>query len=230
MKSNLNLTAALFFILADLSSAQQPAAPPPAPLQLLPWAATNNATEQNEFSQAATMLTAAFQALQGGTNSPLQAIGAAQPVDFRKLRDWLPQNLGGLDRSGQMGEKTGAMGFSVARAEAEYGQPGQAWIKTSITDLAALGPMASMASLGWTSAEVDRETSTGYERTTTIQGNRALEKYDNKSRSGSASLMAGGRFLIEIEGQNIDATQIPAALKALDFNALQAIGSNVQAP
>lgn len=230
MKSNLTFTAVLFFILADLSSAQQPSATPTPPLQLLPWAATNNAGEQNEFSQVASMLSAAFQALQGGTNSPLQSLGAKQPVDFRKLRDWLPQNLGGLSRTEHMGEKTGAMGFSVTRAEAEYGQAGQAWSKVSVTDLAALGPMASMASLGWSSTEVDRETSTGYERTTTIQGNHILEIYDNKSRTGSANLMVGGRFLVEIEGQNIDSTLIPSAIQALDFNALQAIGSDVQVP
>ena len=176
------------------------------------------------------MLTAAFQALQGGTNSPLQSLGATQPVDFRTLRDWLPQNFGGLSRNEQMGEKTGAMGFSVARAEAEYGQQGQAWLKISVTDLAALGPMASMASLGWASAEVDRESSTGYERTTTIQGHRTLEKYDNKTRSGSANSMVAGRFLLEIEGHNIDATQIPAALQTLDFTALQSLGSTNAVP
>lgn len=176
------------------------------------------------------MLTAAFQALQGGTNSPLQSLGAGQPVDFRKLREWLPANLAGLDRTEDMGEKNGAFGFAVTRAEGEYGQPAQASIKVSVTDLAAMGPMAAMASLGWSTAEIDRESSSGYERTTTIQGNRVLLKFDNKTRSGSAKLMVGGRFLVEIEGQNISPTQLPETLQALDFNALQSLAKTSITP
>lgn len=176
------------------------------------------------------MLTAAVQALQGGTNSPLQSLGAGQPVDFRKLREWLPANLAGLGRTEDMGEKNGAFGFAVTRAEGEYGQPGQAWIKISVTDLAAMGPMAAMASMGWGAAEIDRESSSGYERTSIIQGNRALLKFDNKTRSGSANLMVGGRFLVEIEGQNISATQLPDALQALDFNALTSLAKTSTSP
>lgn len=169
------------------------------------------------------MLSAAFQALQGGTNSPLSSLGAGQPVDFRKLREWLPATLAGLGRTEDMGEKNGAFGFAVTRAEGEYGQRGQPWIKISVTDLAAMGPMASMASMGWGAAEIDRESSAGYERTSTVQGNRVLLKFDNKSRIGSANMMVGGRFLVEIKGQNISATQLPETLQALDFNALQSL-------
>ena len=90
--------------------------------------------------------------------------------------------------------------------------------------------MAAMSSLGWSTAEIDRESSSGYERTTTIQGNRVLLKFDNKTRSGSAKLMVGGRFLVEIEGQNISPTQLPETLQALDFNALQSLAKTSITP
>jgi hypothetical protein len=45
---------------------------------------------------------------------------AVDPVDFRKLKDLLPETLAGMSRTEATGEKTGAMGFTVSTAQAKY--------------------------------------------------------------------------------------------------------------
>lgn len=41
-------------------------------------------------------------------------------VDFRELKALLPESLGDLKRTNAEGEKSGAMGFTVSKAEADY--------------------------------------------------------------------------------------------------------------
>jgi type II secretory pathway pseudopilin PulG len=46
------------------------------------------------------------------------------------------------------------------------------------------GAMGMMGLAAWSIAEVDKETATGYEKTTKIDGNKAYEKYDNDQKDG----------------------------------------------
>lgn len=49
----------------------------------------------------------------------------------------------------------------------------------------------------WASVEIDRETETGYEKSTVLGGNKAFEKYDTRSRRGEIKVLVGGRFIAE---------------------------------
>jgi hypothetical protein len=70
------------------------------------------------------------------------------------------------------------------------------------------------------SAEIDSEGDSGYERTADYHGNKALEKYSAKTKSGTVTIMVGGRFLIEIEGEKIEPSQLKAAAESIDYGAL----------
>src|SRR5690606_20255079 len=51
----------------------------------------------------------------GGENGRVTAT-----VDFRALRDLLPEDLRGMERTDASGEKTGMGGFNISRAEGQY--------------------------------------------------------------------------------------------------------------
>jgi len=169
-----------------------------------------------------------FQAFQGGTNNPLAAMGAKPAVDFRELRALLPEEAAGLRRTSARGKKTGAFGAGVSEATGDYGEAGTPQLEIQIKDLGAMGPLGAMAGFGWTSAEIDSEGDDGYERTTQYKGRKGLEKYRTIDRSGSATVMIAGRFMVEIKGHNIDPAQLRAAVEAIDFDALERLANRPQ--
>lgn len=46
----------------------------------------------------------------------MQEKGPVDPVDFRSLKELLPSEAAGLERTEATGEKNGAMGFSISQA------------------------------------------------------------------------------------------------------------------
>lgn len=179
----------------------------------------------------AGMMAAAAQlmnAFQGGTNNPLAAMGGKTAVDFRELRALLPEEAAGLRRTSANGRKTGAFGVHVSEAVGDYGVSEGPRLEIKITDLGAMGPAAAMASLGWTATEVDSEGDQGYERTTDYQGRKGIEQFRTIDKSGTAKVMLGGRFMVEISGTNVEPSQLRAAVESLDLGALERIANRPQ--
>lgn len=198
-------------------------------------AATGSLSAQNQPDSPAdakeAMAAAAefMKAFQGGSNSPFAAMGGKPAVDFRELKALLPEQLAGLPRTEASGKKTGAFGVNVSTAEARYGgKEDGPQINLKITDMGAMGPLGAMAGLGWMSTDIDSESDNGYERTVDYKGNKGLEKYSTESKSGTATTMVGGRFMIEIEGQNIEPAQLKTAAEAFDYDALDRLAKRPQ--
>lgn len=142
----------------------------------------------------------------------------AEVVDFRKLKSLLPAKMAGLSRTDHGGEKVGMMGFKMSTAQATYGE-GEKQIEAAIIDFAGVGmAMASLAS--WSTLEIDRESDEGYERTTTIGGHKAFEKYDAARQEGQVSIIMNDRILVTLEGQGITDSELREALSALDLDAI----------
>jgi hypothetical protein len=154
------------------------------------------------------------------SNNPLAALGAQKPVGAGELKAMLPADADGLRRTNARGEKTGAFGANVVQATGEYGDGEGPRVEINITDLAAMGPFGALAGFGWMQTEVDSEGDHGYERTTEQSGFKTLEKYTNASRSGTITVVVGNRFIVEVEGRNIDPTKLQACARAIDFSAL----------
>ena len=155
------------------------------------------------------------------SNNPLAAFGAQKPVGAGELKAMLPAEVDGLRRTNARGEKTGAFGANVVQATGDYGDGDGPRVKIKVTDLAAMGPFGALAGFGWMQTEVDSEGDHGYERTTEQGGFKTLEKYTNASRSGSITVVVGNRFIVEVEGRDIDPTKLQACAKAVDFAALE---------
>ena len=141
-------------------------------------------------------------------------------VDFRELKALLPESLSGLKRMNASGEKSGAMGFSVSKAEASYGNDEGASLDIEITDMGGLNNFAAMAQFAWAMHEIDRETQTGYEKTVTLDGYKGYEEFDRESKAGKVQVMVKGRFLVEVRGGNLGMDAIQGALKAINLGKL----------
>lgn len=151
-------------------------------------------------------------AVGGAVTGAAKSVGSAvEPVDFRELKNLLPDGIGAMKRKSSEGEKGGGFGIVVSHAEARYeGDGGSVHLK--ITDPGNLSGLAAMAAM-WMNLELDKETDTGYEKTGTANGRRFHEKYDRGSKSGEYTVVIGNRFLVEVDGRGVD---MPAMKKAVD--------------
>lgn len=158
-------------------------------------------------------LSAARDAITGGRE--------VEPVAHRTLQELLPAELDGMAREAISGAREGAMGFFVTTATAEYaGDEGT--IEISVVDLGGVSD-PSMLGYAWTEAEVDRESTSGYERTVQYRGYRAHEQYEKNTQTGEMSVIVADRFIVAVEGQDVPMTAIKDALSRIDLDELEAL-------
>lgn len=145
-----------------------------------------------------------------------------EPVDFRTLRDLLPGRLAGLPRQDAEGQRTSVMGIASSRARAVYGDGKGARIVLEITDAGTLTGVASLA-VAWISIDIDKEGDSGYERTTTMAGRKAYERYAKADRAGELDVLVAGRFLVEAKATGVDMKTFKEAVAKLDLDRLEAL-------
>ena len=174
----------------------------------------------DDAKEAVAALAKMLQSFEDGTNNPLAALGGQQPVRAGELKAMLPRDADGLRRTSARGEKTGAFGANVVQATGEYGDGDGPRVQIKVTDLAAMGPFSALAGFGWMQADIDSEGDHGYERTSKQGGFKTLERYTNATRSGSITVVVGNRFIVEVEGRDLDPTKLQACARAIDFTAL----------
>lgn len=140
------------------------------------------------------------------------------PVDFRTLRDLLPETAGALKRKSREGQKQ--MGMSEATAE--YGDDeGNASISLKITDSGQMRALMAGGMAAALSMDVDKETENGYERTATFQGFRIREQ--KTGNNVELTTLVGDRFLVEMRGDGVQPEQLKALLGELPLKKLEAM-------
>lgn len=145
-------------------------------------------------------------------------------VDFRELKALLPEAIGDLKRTNAEGEKSGAMGFTISKAEADYNNEDYSQrIDIEITDMSGATGFAGMAAWGWAMADVDKETETGYEKTIKYKGHKAYEKYDNQDQYGSIEVLVSGRFMLSVNGNNVPMAVLKSTIDEIDIGKLEAM-------
>jgi hypothetical protein len=143
-----------------------------------------------------------------------------EPVDFRMLKGLLPESLPGMKRTDAKGEKTAAFGINVSKAEGTYQADSGANIDISISDMGSMTGLTAIAAYGWAMADIDRETDTSYEKTTTYSGHKAHEKYEKSAQHGEIEVLVGNRFVVELNGNQISMDELKAALGKVDLGKL----------
>ena len=143
-------------------------------------------------------------------------------INFRDLKEFLPDKLAGVSKTDDGGETAGAMGMTISTAEGTY-EEGDQKFELKIVDTGGLG-MAMMGMAAWASMTVDRESDDGYERTGTIDGYKSYEKYTKASKRGEVSVIIGNRFVVQLTGRNISMDDLKDAVDSLDLKGIEKLG------
>jgi Yip1 domain len=158
-------------------------------------------------------------------NAALNAVGQivsggkdVQTVDFHRLKDMLPESIEGMQRTQASGQSGEAMGMKASSATARYQGANNSSLDVEISDLGSLSGLAGLAAKFDPSME--KETDTGYERTTKINGQLVHERYDRSSRSGEVNVILNNRFSVAITGSGVDAKTLTGALRDIDVSKL----------
>lgn len=130
----------------------------------------------------------------------------AEVVDFRLLKDGLPDKMLGMDRIDHSGQKAGIAEMQFSMAEATYAD-GDKKVAVKIIDTGGLGALLSSMAV-WSQIEVDKEDQDGYERTTMIGSKKAIEKYNRTHKEGEISMIMADRFIVDVGASNISEDEL----------------------
>ena len=168
----------------------------------------------NDVAKAMTDMAAALGGAKGADGKPVE------PVTFQALQTHLPK-VSGWEMDGEPeGERmTSPVPFS--QVEARY-KKGDSRMEVKIVDTGfaqlLLMPWNMMLASGYS-----KESSSGYEKATTVGGNPALEKWNKNSKNAELDVLVGKRFMVTIEGHDVDDTKaVQEFASKFDFNALAA--------
>lgn len=154
----------------------------------------------------------------------------AAMISGKALKDALPQELPGFERVEAGSEKQSVFGLTTVIATGVY-ESGAKSIRIELTDTGGMGGLGGLAALGLANNEVDKETRTGFERTTTYQEFKALESFDKVSQDGEIQIFVGARIGVKINGSGQESFEdLSAAVKALDLKALSELKPETPAP
>ncbi len=170
-----------------------------------------------KLQASAAAMTAAANAAQTGKATDGKAIAA---IDPEKLKGLLPDSVGGLPRTEISDQSAGAAGVSGSTATATYSKDA-ARITVTVTDLAAAGTFAGMASA--MNVQSNRETSTGYEKTTTVGGRLTTEKWDRSSNSGEFGVLVANRFMVQAQGSGTTIDALKSAVASVGPDRLEGL-------
>jgi hypothetical protein len=139
--------------------------------------------------------------------------GNGEVLELSVLKDALPDQLLGMTRISHNGQRSGIAGIKISSADARY-EDGDKRMSVSIMDAGGLGAaLSSLAS--WSEIEMDNESDHGYERTTKIDGNKAIEKFDRNTKQGEIAMISADRFVLTFKSSNLSEQELRKAVSKI---------------
>ncbi len=159
-------------------------------------AAKTAETGAAEAAKGLEQMARGLEAMAGGSSDAK----AVDPVSFHDLQGLFPE-FEGWQKAKPTGEKMSAP-FKYSQAEVEYTK-GDAQITLKMIDSGfnqlLLTPYAMFLTAGY-----EKETSDGYEKSTRVNGEPGWEKWNSAGKDGELNALVGKRFLVQIEGRQLD--------------------------
>jgi len=147
--------------------------------------------------------------------------GNVEAVAPDRLKPFLPETLGGRNRSTFSTQRNAAMGMQMTEARATYmSDDGKEW-DLQVTDTGSAKGLLALA--GWAGIEGENESANGYDKTYHADGRLVHEQWDRGSSRGEYAVVLGDRFTVKLEGQADSIDDLKAALADLDLEALEAM-------
>lgn len=154
----------------------------------------------------------------GTTTVPVPGNGAA--TNPAVLQAMLPGSVAGFTRTAVESSGGAAGGLGAATAKGTY-TLGEQSFELSVSDVGALGGLATLG--GALNVNSNRETATGYERTSMRNGTMVEEEWDNSGRRGKYMTMIASRFAVSAEGSAPSIDQLKSAVGSVDMGRLAAL-------
>lgn len=157
-----------------------------------------------------------------GLSKNIETLKQLTPLTNEELKAILPEELLGLKRR-ELSVGDNAM-MAISTAEAKYSDGENKSIKVEIMDGAGETGSA-MVSILMMSLNMNKEktTESGYEKTSDINGNKAIitENNNGSSLTSKIQTVAKNRYLISLDGNDIAFDDLKKALDELNLSALK---------
>jgi hypothetical protein len=138
-----------------------------------------------------------LEAMAGGAAGDVKPV---DPVSFRDLQTVFP-DLDGWEKAKPTGERMMSP-FAFSQAEVDY-RKGDARLELKIVD-SGFNQLLFAPFMMFLQAGYEKETSRGYEKSTTINGHPGWEKWNTEGKDGEVNALVGKRFIVTLEGRNVD--------------------------
>lgn len=175
-------------------------------------------TENTESVSSDPTVAAAQEAMREAADQMSDMSGDAdrEIIPFRELKEAMPANLLGMERTKLDGQQSGYAGFKVSTANAEY-RSGDKSLEIAVVD--AIGVGFAQAGAAWAMTDIERESEEEVARTLMVDGNKAYYEYNFNSKDGQLSVISNG-LIVTIEGNNIDQDDYEKVFRELNINRL----------
>lgn len=148
------------------------------------------------------------------------AAGPVAAVAGDRLQAMLPATIGGWRRTAIESQSMNAGGLGGSSAEGRY-EMGDDRITLRVTDIAAAGPLAGLASAF--NVQSNRTTDDGYERVGQVDGRMTTEEWSNGNRRGKYGTLVANRFMVEASGTAPSVDAFKQAVAAVNLAQLEAM-------
>ena len=144
-------------------------------------------------------------------------------VDYAKVLPVLPEAPPGWTADKPEGSTEDVGGFRITNVDRDYHKgegdkvPNAA---ISILDSIANPDYVSATTAAWNN---NSETSEGYSKSVTIDGNPGFEAFENESKHATLWVMVANRYFLQIELQNQDPKELQEWVKRVDLKKLAEI-------
>jgi hypothetical protein len=144
-------------------------------------------------------------------------------VDYQKLLPVLPDAPEGWLADKPDGSTEDVGGFRITNVHRDYRKGEGDKVPTaavSILDSVANPDYVTATTAAWNN---NSETSEGYSKSVTIDGNPGFEAFENEGKHATLWVMIAKRYFLQIELQNQDPKELQEWVKRIDLKKLAAI-------
>jgi len=185
---------------------------------------------KKRFYAVSVLVAIGVAAFMGILSLPSRAPAQAPPppdapdvVDYQKLLPLLPDAPSGWTAEKAEGSTSDVGGFKLTNVHRDYKKGEGDNVPTasiSILDSAANPEYASVTTEAW---KLNSETTDGYTKSVTIEGNPGFESYQKDQKNAALWVMVAKRYFVEIELQNQDPKELQEWIKRVDLKKLAEI-------
>jgi hypothetical protein len=159
----------------------------------------------------------------GTVSAQNEPILVPDSVDYQKLLPILPDAPQGWSADKPEGSTEDAGGFKITNVHRDYRKGEGENLPTaaiSILDSAANPDYVSATTAAWNNTS---ETSEGYSKSVTIDGNPGFEAFEKEGKHATLWIMVAKRYFLQIELQNQDPKELQEWVKRVDLKKLAVI-------